>query len=234
MRWERGKNTCPQPQRSQLSTGEIAPFRLNSAQMRFPPQAVICASSTGGCPRFALPGRVALPGSAASIVASPLHGDLLVSADLTACCGYCITCSSSSIPQLRQERKEPFPGRPALLAGLCAKRTAKARQTDRKMNIFIFRLASWLSFARKLAWRASSYRRIPFVFFIQAGSPEWVQGAMHPGAGFRAAEALTFLCPAPVIVSGFFPPALSILFRPRPPGYAGRPPPAGPRPFPRR
>ena len=41
-------------------------------------------SATGGCPRFALPGRAALPGSAASIVASPLHGDLLVSADLTA------------------------------------------------------------------------------------------------------------------------------------------------------
>ena len=43
---------CPQPQRSQLSTGEIAPFRLNSAQMKYPPQAVICASSTGGHRRF--------------------------------------------------------------------------------------------------------------------------------------------------------------------------------------
>ena len=42
------------------------------------------ASATGGCPRFALLGCKVHPSSAASIVASPLHGDLLVSADLTA------------------------------------------------------------------------------------------------------------------------------------------------------
>ena len=53
---------CPQPQRSQLSAGEIAPFRLISAQMRFPPQAVICASSTGGHRRF-----VPAPGPASTI-----------------------------------------------------------------------------------------------------------------------------------------------------------------------
>ena len=129
---------CPQPQRSQLSTGEIAPFRLNSAQMKYPPQAVICASSTGGHRRFV-----------------PAIG------------GYCASYSSSSFLQLQQGRKEPFPGRPALLAGLCAKRTAKARQTDREMNTFISRLASWLSFARKLAWRVSSCMRIPFVYFFK-------------------------------------------------------------------
>ena len=139
-------------------------------------------SATGGCPRFALLGCKVHPSSAASIVASPLHGDLLVSADLTAdeisatgghrrfvpaCCGCYMTCRASNFPQLQQGRREPFPGRPASLAGLCAKRTAKARQTDRKMNSFIFRLASWLSFARKLAWRASSYRRMPFVSFFK-------------------------------------------------------------------
>ena len=43
----------------------------------------------------------------------------------------------------------------------------KSRSADRKMNSFIFRLASWLFFARKLAWRVSSYRRMPFVFFFK-------------------------------------------------------------------
>ena len=83
------------------------------------------------------------PSSAASIVASPLHGDLLVSADLTADeisatgghrrfvpagCGCYMTCWASNFPQLQEGRRAPFPGRPASLAGLCAKRTAKAGQ----------------------------------------------------------------------------------------------------------
>ena len=148
------------------------------------------------------------PSSAASIVASPLHGDLLVSADLTAdeisatgghrrfvptIGGFCVTCSSSSSPQLQGGRKEPFPGRPASLAGLCAKRTAKARQTDREMNAFISRLASWLSFARKLAWRPSSRRRSLFVRLFSKHRHIGVKWPMAPCAGFRAAEALTFL-----------------------------------------
>ena len=39
-----GLSDLPQPQWSQLSTGELAPFRLTSESMRFPPQAVIDSS----------------------------------------------------------------------------------------------------------------------------------------------------------------------------------------------
>ena len=55
--------------------------------------------------------------------------------------------------------------RAASFAGvLCAKRAAKSRWTDQKMNEFIFWLAFGFSSARKLSSRRSSFRRILFVF----------------------------------------------------------------------
>ena len=43
--------------------------------------------------------------------------------------------------------------------------------------------------ARELSARLSSYRRNQACFPFYAASPEWVQGAMHPGAELEAAEA---------------------------------------------
>ena len=46
------------------------------------------------------------------------------------------------------------------------------------------------------SYHVSSCRRGHAWFLRCVGSPEWVQGAKSPGAGFRAAEALTFFPPA--------------------------------------
>jgi len=54
---------------------------------------------------------------------------------------------------------------------LCAKRTAKNRWTDQKMNGFIFWLAIGFSFARKLSWRLSSFRRKLFVVVFKLVRP---------------------------------------------------------------
>ena len=54
-------------------------------------------------------------------------------------------------------------GQPASLACCAARRTAKNRWTDQKMNAFIFWLATGFSYARKLSLRRSSYRRKLFV-----------------------------------------------------------------------
>ncbi len=146
---------CPQPQRSQLSTGEIAPFRLNSAQMRYPPQAVICASSTGGHRRFVPAGS-----------------------------GYCITSPSSNAPQLQEGRREPFPGRPASLAGLCAKRTAKAgQQTENEFIHFpVCRPAFFCPETRPACFKLQAQFVCSSCF---QASPYWGQGADGPLRGFQ-------------------------------------------------
>ena len=62
--------------------------------------------------------------------------------------------------------------RAASFAGvLCAKRAAKSRWTDQKMNEFIFWLAFGFSSARKLSSRRSSFRRILFVFVSKMVRP---------------------------------------------------------------
>ena len=62
--------------------------------------------------------------------------------------------------------------RAASFAGvLCAKRTAKNRWTDQKMNKFIFWLAIGFSYARKLSLRRSSYRRRLFVIVFKPVRP---------------------------------------------------------------
>jgi len=54
---------------------------------------------------------------------------------------------------------------------LRAKRTAKNRWTDQKMNAFIFWLASGFSYARKLSWRHFSFRRTLFVIVFKPVRP---------------------------------------------------------------
>jgi len=63
--------------------------------------------------------------------------------------------------------------RAASFAGaLCAKRTAKNRWTDQKMNSFIFWLAIGFSYARKLSWRHPSFRRKLFVIAFNSVRPD--------------------------------------------------------------
>ena len=63
--------------------------------------------------------------------------------------------------------------RAASFAGmLCAKRTAKNRWADQKMNKFIFWLAIGFSYARKLSLRPSSYRRNLFVIVFKPIRPD--------------------------------------------------------------
>ena len=62
--------------------------------------------------------------------------------------------------------------RAASFAGvLCAKRTAKNRWADQKMNEFIFWLALGFCNARKLSLRLSSYRRKLFVIVFRPVRP---------------------------------------------------------------
>ena len=62
--------------------------------------------------------------------------------------------------------------RAASFAGvLCAKRTAKNRWTDQKMNEFIFWQAIGFSFARKLSLCPSSYRRKLFAIVFKPVRP---------------------------------------------------------------
>jgi len=63
--------------------------------------------------------------------------------------------------------------RAASFAGaLCAKRTAKNRWTDQKMNEFIFWLAIGFSYARKLSWRHPSFRHKLFVIAFNSVRPD--------------------------------------------------------------
>ena len=80
--------------------------------------------------------------------------------------------------------------RAASFAGaLCAKRTAKNRWTDQKMNAFIFWLAIGFSYARKLSLRYSSFRRRLFVVVAkpvrQDGCPEGPSGPFGAVLGPR-------------------------------------------------
>ena len=134
---------CPQPQRSQLSTGEIAPFRLNSAQMKYPPQAVICASSTGGHRRF-------VPRQGVSSTIRHCRAGAGASA------GACALCLIGPSPAcIRHRRRDTAPWTHSGDAWrqdeqtncACSLKDAKrvsgqrkSRTADRKMNSFIFGL----------------------------------------------------------------------------------------------
>ena len=62
-------------------------------------------------------------------------------------------------------------GQASFAGVLCAKRTAKNRWTDQKMNKFIFWLAIGFSYARKLSLRRSSFRRKLFVIVAKLVRP---------------------------------------------------------------
>jgi len=80
--------------------------------------------------------------------------------------------------------------RAASFAGvLCAKRTAKNRWTDQKMNAFIFWLAIGFSYARKLSWRRLSLRRKLFVAVFKPVRPPGFQRDFIPLAQVWARAA---------------------------------------------
>ena len=83
----------------------------------------------------------------------------------------CVCRRKSNESNEKQSCSPPLPGRPAKLAMLCAKRTAKNRWTDQKMNVFIFWLALGFSYARKLSLRLPSYRRKLFVVIAKPVRP---------------------------------------------------------------
>ena len=84
--------------------------------------------------------------------------------------------------------RPPLPGRPAKLATLCAKRTAKNRWTGQKMNAFIFWLAIGFSYARKLSLRHSIYRRKLLVVVFKPVRPDGSRAQAGPGAELEGLE----------------------------------------------
>ena len=81
----------------------------------------------------------------------------------------------------------------ASFAGRAVRRAHSESQADRPENEFIHFPAGFLAFLCPVTRLACfKLQADTACFLFQAGSPEWVQGAMHPGVGFRAAEALTF------------------------------------------
>ena len=136
---------CPQPQRSQLSAGEIAPFRLISAQMRFPPAA-------GGHLCFVHRRSSAVrpaPGASSTI----RHCRAGTGASAGACALCLIGPSPACIRHRRRRDTAPWThpgdawGSDEQTNCACSLKDArrvsgqrKSRTADRKMNEFIFGL----------------------------------------------------------------------------------------------
>ena len=78
-------------------------------------------------------------------------------------------------------------------AGRAVRTAHSESQADRPENECIHFPAGFLAFICPETHMACFRFQAQIVCFLfQAGSPGWVQGAKSPGAGLRAAEALTF------------------------------------------
>ena len=161
----RGLRPLPQPQSAQL------PFMgrlLVSADLTSDR-----TSATGGCPRFALPGRAALPG--------PRHRRILRN----------LLIKQFSAVAARTQRT--VSGQ-ASFAGQAVRKAHSESQADRPENECIHFPAGFLAFfARKLAWRLSSFRRSLFVRLFSRHRRNGSRAQAGPGAGFQGLHRpLTF------------------------------------------
>jgi len=88
----------------------------------------------------------------------------------------------------------PLPGRPAKLALLCAKRTAKNRWTDRKTNKFVFPAGLRFFLCPEALWTPFKFQAQIACFCAQAGSPAGFFAAFFPGKKARILSRPISVC----------------------------------------